>query len=92
MAVVPLTINPKSEPALELHSRAMPSVEAHHRVKGHRKKFRRKADNKNNNKKAKGSSTNSATQFFCNFSLHNTSKPLDLGLGVMLTLTHDSIT
>ena len=30
MAVVPLT----SEPALEPHSRAVPSVEAHHRVSG----------------------------------------------------------
>ena len=39
---------PKSEPALELHSMAAPSVEAHHCVSGphNRKKFRRKADSK----------------------------------------------
>ena len=42
-----LDISPKSEPALELHSRAAPSVEAHHRLVGpDRKKFRRKVDKK----------------------------------------------
>ena len=30
----PDTISPKSEPALELHTRAPPSVEAHHRSDG----------------------------------------------------------
>ena len=29
-----LDTSPKSEPGLELHSRAAPSVEAHHRVSG----------------------------------------------------------
>ena len=29
-----LDTSPESEPALELHSRAVPSVEAHHRVNG----------------------------------------------------------
>ena len=38
---------PNQEPTLELHSRAAPSVEAHHCVNGpDRKKFRRKADKK----------------------------------------------
>ena len=34
MAQIHLDTSPKSEPALELNSRAAPSVEAHHRVNG----------------------------------------------------------
>ena len=45
--VMDCDLTPIAEPALELYSRAAPSVEAHHCFNGplHRKKFWRKADN-----------------------------------------------
>ena len=47
-------LSPQSEPSLDVHSRAAPSVEAHHRVNGPNNKKRRKANKKMGDVMGKG--------------------------------------